>query len=131
MPDHAIRLRGGWTLGVDGRPVDVPWTLPTDWAPNLSGPIRLTRRFGRPAVDSSTQRLRLELRDVPGLRGLTLDGVALAIPPGGPDAFSIPLPPDAGPRLTLILDVDLPDPPRPEIAGGWGAIALVIGERVP
>ena len=131
MHEHAIRLRGGWVLEVEGRPGAAPLTLPIAWDPTLSGPIRLTRRFGRPAIDPAQQALSLELRGVPGLRSLTLDGVALPIPPGEVDAFSVPLPTDTGPRLTLTLGVDLPPPPRPEIPGGWGAIALVIGPLDP
>ena len=126
MTEHHIRFRGAWELLElgPGRSAPRPVTLPIAWPPEFAGPIRLTRRFGRPPIDPALESIRLELKAVPGLRSVTLNGAELG-PIGGVDR-DIPLPSALPARNTLTLEV-VPGPPGPD--GGWGAIALVIGPR--
>lgn len=134
MPEHKIRLRGGWewwpvTGGETGaRPQRL--TLPADW-PRTGPPSgRLVRSFHTPPHDPTAETVWLELVEVPGLRSLTLNGQRLR--PGGtagPEA-RVELPGRLPPRSRLELEVgptkratvgELPD--------GWGHVALVIAPR--
>ena len=132
MPDHRIRLRGAWELsdGWGGGDATRRLSLPTDRRGDLAGPVRLSRRLGTPPIDPSIEAISLELLGVPGLVRIEWNGLELPLPPAGSLDWVVPL---AGPwlgRNTLTLDVDLDPSDRPEAAGGWGTIALVISPRV-
>jgi len=125
VPEHLIRLRGGWELldADDANSTPSPLTLPTAWAPHPAPRrLRLVRKFGAPAAD----RVRLALEAVEGLRAITLNGVPLAFDATSADRLVVDLPP-LGDRNVLTLDVDLAGPstvPSPL----WGRIALAIAE---
>jgi hypothetical protein len=130
MPEHRIRFRGGWEFRAleSDSDDDLRVTLPVVWPPEIKGPIRLTRRFGRPPIDSAVESARLELRGVPGLRSLHLNGVDLGPLPAGVVDWSVPLESlEARNTLTLVVVAD--DIPPDEIPGGWGSIALLIASR--
>lgn len=121
MPDHPIRLRGGWEL----IPPDAPpsrVTLPITWPADSPRRFQLVRQFGRPSIDPATERLSLQFEDVPGLISAHLNGVPLDINAvhGGSIAPGHPLPA----RNVLILEVDF-DAGRSDRP--WGAIALMVG----
>jgi hypothetical protein len=131
MPEHRIRFRGGWvSCALDGDPADVArLSLPIVWPSGIEGAIRLSRRFGCPPIDPAFESVRLELRDVPGLRSLRLNGVDLGMPPPGVLDWTLPLAEALDARNTLTLEV-VPDQVSPvEIPGGWGSIALVIAPK--
>ncbi len=120
MPDHPIRLRGGWEL----LPPDAPpsrVTLPITWPADTPRRFQLVRQFGRPPL-AVNERIAFRFEDVPGLISAHLNGIPLDIGdvPGG----SIPLVEPLPARNVLILDVDrdavLPVHP-------WGTIALMVG----
>jgi hypothetical protein len=131
VPDHRIRLRGGWESWWVGSP-DVPEriTLPTRWGSEKPGRIRLSRRFGCPPLDSATQVLLLFLEHVPGIRFISLNDQE--IPGVSPETLSYQIPLDCSqPRNVLVLEVE------PPLAHGqteaessdWGCISLVIQTR--
>ena len=133
MPEseHRIRLRGAWDR-VD-EPTEPPRRvdLPTRWDP-LDGcrPFTLRRMFGRPAVEPSRQAVTLELVDVPGLLAVRLNGAPLV----GSGGLAGPIRVDVGgrllPRNVLELDVATITPAGAADGATWGAIALVIAERL-
>ena len=126
MPEHRIRLRGGWDCQYregddpDGPEVVRRVDLPVAWPGDFPRRLRLTRQFGRPPVDPASEWVELELRDVPGLISARLNGLAVAgsVADG---AWSIRLGEALLPRNGLVLDVDRGDEPGP-----WGEVALVI-----
>jgi len=134
MPEHLIRLRGGWVL-LD--PVVLPplpetssgprVTLPITW-PEEAGSalaVRLVRSFGPPPLDSTRECLALRLADVGGLVSAHLNGREIARPAPGTTALEVSLPLPLPPRNRLVLDVEVaPASTRP-----WGAIALVVSTR--
>ena len=130
MAEHSIRLARAWELR--GNPPDAApprrVDLPARWSSvGAEGPVRLLRRFGRPAVDPAEHAVALELADVPGLGAVRLNGrVVGAGLPGAAGPTRIALGDGLEPRNTLELDVDLnaAAPGSP-----WGMIALVIGPR--
>jgi hypothetical protein len=134
MPEHLIRLRGGWLwldpqAGPDppgsGRRV----TLPLTW-PSLADPpgrVRLVRSFGPPPFDPARERLALRLERVGGLASAQLNGREIARPAPGTTALEIPLTGPLPRRNLLVLDVDPPG--AGPTAGPWGVVALVIGPR--
>jgi hypothetical protein len=130
MPEHQIRFRGGWEFRAIGNDRDdvLRLTLPVVWTHGNKGPVRLTRRFGRPPIDTAVESARLELRAVPGLRSVHLNDVDLGRPPAGVDDWSVPLD-SLESRNTLTLVVVLDDIPPDAIPGGWGSIALLIASR--
>ena len=125
MPEHRIRLRGAWELVLPGVSGDSSrrWSLPAGWPEGLQGPVRLIRRFGPPTIDVVGETISLELREVPGLTRLDLNGKRLADPPDGVVDWVVPLVAPLPARNLLMLEVDLDqvDPTRE-----WGAIALLI-----
>ena len=84
MPEHRIRLRGGWDCQYrerddpDGPEVVRRVDLPVVWTEDFPRRLRLTRQFGRPPVDPASERVELELRDVPGLTTVRLNGQAVS-----------------------------------------------------
>jgi hypothetical protein len=129
VTEHRIRLRGGWgcrALGLAAS-ADEPVTLPIRWNPPFSGPIRLTRRFGRPPFDPQRQALILRLDQVAGTRSILLNGQLIAgvSPERSLYELSIDHPRD---RNLLVLEVQ-PPVPATEAAGDpaeWGVVALVL-----
>ncbi len=125
--EHVIRLRQGWELTTRG-PLDEASrrvSLPLPAVPGNGLPLRLVRRFGCPPFDPRTESLCLRLRSVPGLAGLTLNGVALS---GSPDLdFSLEIPlPGLSPRNELALEL-VPAPGcTAESHPDWGDVALVV-----
>src|SRR5438270_8521803 len=69
MAEHQIRLRGAWVWRIpsDGVEIVRRVDLPTLWPTGSESPFRLIRQFGRPPIDPRIERVRLELRSVPGL----------------------------------------------------------------
>ena len=128
MPEHRIRFRGGWDLQApEGGPgVARRLTLPTSWSPDLEGPVRLIRRFGRPPFDPTIESASLELRAVPGLRSARLNGVDLGLPAVGSVDRVVPLVEPLLERNTLTLEVAVDEALWVGSPGGWGAIALLI-----
>ena len=63
MSKHLIRLRGGWESVDLDSPNSVPQriTLPVPAGWNLARRLRLTRRFGCPRLDPSTESVWLQL----------------------------------------------------------------------
>jgi hypothetical protein len=134
VPDHLIRLRGGWELidaasATEAEAPDVPsrLTLPVVWPDDSVRQVRLVRKFGRPAHDPAHESLLLALDRVPGLRGIRLNGLRLTIPDRTGGRLEIPFD-RLSERNVLVLDVEPPphppgdpSPPQP-----WGEIALVI-----
>jgi hypothetical protein len=127
MPEHRIRFRGGWESSVaDGDHGGASrLILPVVWPPGIVGPIRLTRRFGRPPIDPTVESVWLELSGVPGLQSLRINGVELGMPRAGVIDWTVRLE-SLEARNTLTLAVDLGQVLAEERLGGWGSIALLI-----
>jgi hypothetical protein len=135
MPEHVIRLRGGWLWYDVEPPADATGvgagrriSLPISW-PEPARSMRtvwLFRSFGAPPLEDPRQGVALRLEQVRGIISARLNGRELARPGPGLDSLEIPLPGGLPPRNTLVLEVDprglLPGP------GPWGVIALVIRE---
>jgi hypothetical protein len=132
VPDHLIRLRGGWEL-IDAeataessgdRPVRL--TLPVAWPKGSARLVRLVRKFGRPPHDPAHESLLLTLDRVPGLRALWLNELLLTLPDSNQGRLEIPLD-RLSERNELVLDVRPPHPPGESgQSPPWGEIALVI-----
>ncbi len=132
--EHRIRLRGGWEChyreGADDsapeilRRVDLPLASPAD----LPAIFRLARQFGRPPVNYRNESVRLEIRNVAGLRSIRLNGRPVAPADGLSGDRTVELPDELLPRNGLVLEFERPtvesDEPSP-----WGDIALVIRPR--
>jgi hypothetical protein len=131
MPEHEIRLRGGWDWLVREDDVEVARriSLPILWPPTPLAPFRLVRRFGRPTIDPDVESVRLELRSVPGLVAARLNEVELARPEGRAVDWLVPLPGPLPARNELVLEVDLGPAARPVEGEPWGLIALRIAHR--
>lgn len=134
MPEHLIRLRGGWSWDDrEGGPVAARRvSLPLEGAPRGTSRIVLTRQFGRPPIDPGRERLALRLEGVDGLVGIRLNGHDLALPPVGATDLELS-PDDLQPTgNVLILEVI---PSSGTHAGAdnsrWGRIALVIRQPDP
>lgn len=127
MPEHLIRLRGGWEAWDLSRPASEPSraSLPLAGPVAASRNLKLVRRFGRPPLETPAQRIAIRLDHVPGLVSLRLNGKELQplSPVDGP--WEVPAE-DLLARNELELQVELPDP----LPGPWGDIALVIRESV-
>src|SRR5690242_13464363 len=101
MPEHLIRLRGGWVCTEPGALVDDPAltpgsriTLPVLW-PERAGTqaaVRLVRSFNAPPLDCVRERLSLRMSAVGGLASVDLNGQELARPAPGTTALELPLP---------------------------------------
>jgi hypothetical protein len=134
MPEHLIRLRGGWLHGggEDGRDSARRVSLPLEGPPRGISRVVLSRRFGRPSIDPSRERLALRLEGVVGLVGIRLNGRAMAVPPEG--TIDLELSPDElrPSGNVLVLDV-LPPAGTPSGADDsrWGMVALVISRPDP
>jgi len=128
MAEHLIRFRGGWERHFSSRVGENARRLflPIRWAPDQPGSIRLSRRFGRPPSDPDRESIRLDFRDVPGLRSAWLNGVEL---PVGGSGGSVNLDSSLQDRNELVLEIDPTVAATVESAEGWGAIALAIGPR--
>ena len=130
MPDHRIRLRGAWDRLEPSDPaattrVDLPtvWTVADD-----TGPVRLSRRFGRPRFDSTTEAVELELVDVPGLRAVRLNGRTLGegrLAADSPRRFPV----GAALLARNVLELDVVLDGSTPLGTAWGTIALVIVRR--
>ncbi|MEJ7638641.1 MAG: hypothetical protein WKF75_11860 [Singulisphaera sp.] len=85
MPEHLIRLRGGWLWGDREGGADTARrvSLPLEAPPRGTTRVVLTRQFGRPPLDPGRERLALRLEGVVGLVEMRLNGRAMAIPSGG------------------------------------------------
>ena len=107
MDEHRIRLRGGWECGRIGTAGSAPerMTLPVRWAPEISGRMRLSRRFGRPHLDAARQILLLELDRVQGMQTLLLNGEILAAASPARSSYEIPLG-ELLERNLLVLEVE-------------------------
>jgi hypothetical protein len=134
MPEHLIRLRGGW-LWHDpraGSADDAPGssrgaTLPMTRPAFPGGRVRLSRRFGIPAFDPARETLSLRLARVGGLTSAQLNGREIARPSPETTAMDVPLPDPLPRRNLLVLEVDFPGVgPQPD---AWGMVALVITPR--
>ena len=120
MPEHVIRLRGGWER-VDplGRAEGPRVTLPL---PRPGGPVRLARSFQAPRVDPAREAVWLRVADAPGLRSVRLNGRDLGPADGLEAARAYRLPADLPARNRLELAAE-------PASDGWGSIALVIRDR--
>lgn len=130
MPDfeHTIRLRGGWewrdpATGVSRR-VALPLTLP---AQDVVGAV-LIRRFNAPRLDQAEESVWLQMKRVPGLRSIRLNGRELAQPETGMAEVVLPLDSlgPAGNVLALELGSVAAQLSGSEGAD-WGHVALLIG----
>ena len=132
MPDHRIRLRGGWESCPVGAPAESErLTLPTRWGSEPSRRLRLTRRFGSPPLRPGRQVLLLILEKVPGVHSIRLN--EQEIPHVSPECSSYEIVLDDLPaRNVLVLEVEPPtaqeatDARAPDGSSDWGCIALVI-----
>jgi hypothetical protein len=134
MPEHLIRLRGGWLLldpgavppratGTAQQRVTLPITWPDEAGSAVA--VRLVRSFGPPPLDRAHERLALRLADVGGLVSAALNGQEIARPAPGATALEIPLAFPLASRNRLVLEVDVTRANhRP-----WGTIALVVSRR--
>jgi len=124
MPEHRIRLRGGWELleAESSQTVPAVVNLPFRFIATGSRKLRLSRKFGRPRLDLRRESLWLSLGSVPGLGSASLNGNALAIE--GPAEQGLEIPVEISERNELVLEVVFPADQGE--AGPWGEIALVI-----
>ncbi len=128
MPDHPIRLRGGWESYRPGS-TTVPerLTLPTRWDSDWPGRLRLLRRFGSPPIDPGQQALLLVLERVLGIHSIRLNDQE--IPHVSPERSNYQIRLDGlPPRNVLILEVEPPSSQGPmnDDDADWGFISLVI-----
>ena len=133
MPEHRIRLRGGWECHYREGDDDAPEVfsrvdLPAPSAADLPARFRLTRQFGRPPVDLRNEGVTLVMRNVHGLKSARLNGrpITPSSTPGG--EWSVDLAEPLLPRNGLVLEVELDEPTR-SAGVAWGEIALVIRPR--
>ena len=127
MPEHLIRLRGGWSVH-DPDQLQNParsLTLPARLGPGFPRRARLERKFGRPRHDPSGEIISLLLEGVPGLIRVVLNGDEHEPPSTGDRLELTNL--SLGPRNVLMLEVELDD--SGDLDHPWGAVALVISPR--
>ena len=132
MPEHRIRLRGGWEShhregDEDGPEVVRRVQLPLIWPEGLPARIKLIRQFGKPPVDWSLEAVSLEMRNVPGLQVTRINGHPVPKPTETGGSWSVVLADPLLPRNGLVLEVDL-EAARKQ-AGDWGEIWLSIRPR--
>jgi hypothetical protein len=127
MPEHWIRLRGGWECRPanpednGGTPQRI--TLPCSWSIESATVLQLSRRFQTPRLDPAREALFLRLELVSGLVEVLLNDCIIAGPAHENEVMSIALGENLPPRNHLVLNV------KPTIANRWGEIALVITDR--
>jgi hypothetical protein len=131
MPEHRIRLRGGWEChyreGDDPegkeicRRVDLPLAPPIEFAARF----QLCRQFGRPPSDPRIESVMLELRQVSGLKAARLNGLPITPVDSSDLDWLIELREPLLPRNGLILEVEL-DASSPPAGTAWGEVALLI-----
>ena len=132
MPEHWIRLRGGWEAVDLDDPLAEPirMTLPVSWTGEEPRRLRLVRRFGRPPLDLLSESIWLRIDRVSGLYRLALNDRELTISPAvnGPVEFPLGTILD---RNELVLEAFFEPATRAIEAGTgiWGEIALVIRPR--
>lgn len=134
MTEHEIRLRRAWTVIVPGMEENRSFRvdLPAPWPPGPARQFRLQRRFQRPRLDRTSDRLLLRISDAPGWVRIRLDGRELEA--GEPDPGTLKdwdltmHSPRAGGSAVLEIDVDFRagDEDRANRPSSWGAIRLVI-----
>jgi len=134
MPEHLIRLRGGWLWGdrEGGAAAARRVSLPLEAPPRGTSRVVLTRQFGRPPLDPGRERLALRLEGVVGLVELRLNGRAMAIPSGG--ATDLELSPDDLQPSGNVLVLEFLPSSRPHAEADdsrWGMVALVIRQPDP
>ena len=135
MPEHRIRLRGGWEChyreGDDGDGPEIVRrvNLPITWTDDLPRKIRLIRQFGKPPVDLQVEVVSLELRNVYGLEVARINGRESTVATSSDDSRSIALGDPLLPRNGLILEINLAEAQARE--GEWGEIWLSIRPREP
>ena len=134
MPEHRIRLRGGWECHYrdgddddDAPEVHRRVDLPAASSAGFPARFRLTRQFGRPPVDLRNECVTLEMRNVDGLQAARLNGRPIA-PSSGSVEWSVDLAEPLLPRNGLVLEVEFGEHGRSD-EGPWGEIALVIRPR--
>lgn len=134
MPEHRIRLRGGWECHYrEGDEEDAPEVLrridlPASSTAGFPSRFRLTRQFGRPPVDLRNEGVTLEMRNVDGLKSARLNGRTITPLPTPGLEWSIDLAEPLLPRNGLVLEIELDERGRSAPAP-WGEIALVIRPR--
>jgi hypothetical protein len=128
MPEHLIRLRGGWEWQVGEGSVRRV-TLPVVWPEGLATPFRLVRQFGSPGVLPG-ESVHLRMVNVMGLTNGLLNERPVILPPDFAGEFDRVVDDDLLTRNRLVLEVD------PARFGGstargvpWGSIGLVIRPR--
>jgi hypothetical protein len=132
MPEHWIRLRGGWEAVDLDDPLAQPirMTLPVSWTGEEPRQLRLLRRFGRPPLDLLSESIWLRIDRVSGLYRLALNDRELSISPAvnGPVEFPLRTILD---RNELVLEAFFKSEARGSevCTRGWGEIALVIRPR--
>jgi hypothetical protein len=129
VPDHWIRLRGGWEWIDASAPGSTParLTLPVSWPESIPRNVRLLRHFGKPRGISQADVVLLHIESSQGIIAIDLNGKRLLEGPGTESGWEVPLP-SLFDRNELALEVDLArrstsvsDPAR-----GWGEVALII-----
>jgi hypothetical protein len=134
MPEHRIRLRGGWECQhrpgelADGPEVVFRVDLPLESTEVLPARFLLTRRFGRPPLDERLEAVQLDLRNVVGLKAARINGYPISFVWTGDRDASIPLSDPLLPRNGLALEFDMTGVKHDENVL-WGEIALVVGPR--
>ena len=115
MADHRIHLRRAWE-SPEGR-VDLP--VSGDQLPASS---RLWRRFNRPPLDISCERLLLICEDVPGLLEVTLNAQPLSMS-GTDHLWDISA--EALRSFGNVLELSI-NPAEVCRAENWGRISLIV-----
>ncbi len=132
MPEHRIRLRGGWVCKGAGEPASSEYrlALPHRWKPEDSGRFVLSRVFQRPPVDPDREAVHLCMENVPGIRALSLNGSPIASIRVERPVLEVELG-DLRPRNVLVIEFEPVEQTGPTANGSdeWGHIALVIRPR--
>jgi hypothetical protein len=132
MPEHWIRLRGGWEAVDldDSLAVPIRIALPLSSTEEKAHRLQLRRRFGRPALDPQGESLWLRIDRVGGLYRLELNNRELPVAPAASGPIEIPLR-TISDRNELVLEACFEPSARARetCAGGWGEIALLIRPR--
>jgi hypothetical protein len=131
MPEHRIRLRGGWEcqycegVATEGPEVIRRVNLPLESTYVFPRRFRLTRQFGRPPLDNRREAVHLDLRNVAGLIAARINGNPVAFVWADDRDASINVADPLLPRNGLALEFDM-DGARHDENRPWGEIALVV-----